>query len=341
MEVKHQVFVSSTYKDLIEARKAVILALLELDCIPAGMELFPATDEDAWTLIKEVIDGCDYYILIIAGKYGSLGKDGNSFTEMEFDYAVSKGKPVMCFLYENVESLPSSENERTEILQNKLTQFREKAKAKHCKYWTTPDDLGGKVSRSMVVMKKKHPSPGWVPGIYAITEETMQEIAELREKISKYEMEKAIGVVNTITKTEELSQGDDIVELYTQIYIDASKVKKDKTLVTTWNTLLSYFGPSMGNECTDDEMLKKIKLAYFHAIPNDIRKLNSFDHIILPYVFEDRIRVQFQALGIIAPGTKRRAVKDTAGYWKLTDYGQKLLLSIKAEKRILTPASTL
>ena len=39
MERKHQVFVSSTYKDLVDERKEVIHALLELDCIPAGMEL--------------------------------------------------------------------------------------------------------------------------------------------------------------------------------------------------------------------------------------------------------------------------------------------------------------
>jgi len=89
MEKKHQVFVSSTYNDLIEERKQVIHALLELDCIPAGMELFPATDEDAWSLIEEVIDGCDYYILIVAGLYGSTDSKGISFTELEYDYAVS------------------------------------------------------------------------------------------------------------------------------------------------------------------------------------------------------------------------------------------------------------
>ena len=56
MEIKHQVFVSSTYEDLKDERREVMHALLELDCIPAGMELFPATDEDAWSLIKEIID---------------------------------------------------------------------------------------------------------------------------------------------------------------------------------------------------------------------------------------------------------------------------------------------
>lgn len=49
MEKRFQVFVSSTYEDLQEERKEVMQALLELDCIPAGMELFPASSEDQWT----------------------------------------------------------------------------------------------------------------------------------------------------------------------------------------------------------------------------------------------------------------------------------------------------
>ena len=59
MDKRYQVFVSSTYEDLIEERKEVMQALLELGCIPAGMELFQAGNEDQWTLIKRVIDDCD------------------------------------------------------------------------------------------------------------------------------------------------------------------------------------------------------------------------------------------------------------------------------------------
>ena len=50
--LKYQVFVSSTYTDLIEERQAVMHALLELNCIPAGVELFPAADDDQWSLIR-------------------------------------------------------------------------------------------------------------------------------------------------------------------------------------------------------------------------------------------------------------------------------------------------
>jgi len=41
IEKRYQVFISSTFEDLQEERQEVMRALLELDCIPAGMELFP------------------------------------------------------------------------------------------------------------------------------------------------------------------------------------------------------------------------------------------------------------------------------------------------------------
>ena len=79
--------------------------------------------------------------------------------------------------------------------------------------------------------------------------------------------------------------------------------------------------------------MEKVQLAYYHAIDKDILNFNHFDNIILPYVFEDKIRVQFQALGLMAPGSRRRAVSDGRKYWRLTPYGEKYLLSITAEKR--------
>ena len=70
-EKRYQVFISSTYVDLQEERREVLRAVLELDHMPAGMELFPATDDSAWDLIKGVIDSSDYYVVIIGGRYGS------------------------------------------------------------------------------------------------------------------------------------------------------------------------------------------------------------------------------------------------------------------------------
>lgn len=333
MEVKHQVFVSSTYKDLVEERKAVIHALLELDCIPAGMELFPAADEDAWTLIKEVIDGCDYYVLILAGKYGSHNEDGIGYTEMEFDYVASIGKPIIVFLHENPDILPSANTEKTEILQQKLEAFREKAKSKHCKLWSNAEDLGGKVSRSLIQLRKRHPSPGWVPGKFAATEAMLREIQELRAHVAKLELDAVLGSSLPPPDTEDLAQGDDLVHYDLSVPVGTKAPPKQIFISCTWDQLFSYIGSSMMNECTDEEMMKKASLAFYHAIPNADHERVEYEAVVLPYVTEDRIRVQFQALGLIAPGIKRRAVSDTKHYWRLTQYGEKHLIRIKAQRR--------
>src|SRR5450755_2715393 len=105
LEKRYQVFVSSTYADLEKERQEVMQALLELDCIRAGMELFPAANEDQWTLIKKVIDDCDYYMVIVAGRYGSVGPDGLRYTELEYRYAAEKEKPILGFVHKEPGSL--------------------------------------------------------------------------------------------------------------------------------------------------------------------------------------------------------------------------------------------
>ena len=102
MDKKFQVFVSSTYTDLIEERNEVMKALLELDCIPSGMELFPSGDDSQWNYINKVIDNCDYFIIISAGKYGTIAKNGKSYTQLEYEYAVKNNIPTIAFLYKDL-----------------------------------------------------------------------------------------------------------------------------------------------------------------------------------------------------------------------------------------------
>lgn len=134
--------------------------LLEMDCIPAGMELFPAADDDAWTLIQNVIDECDYYILILAGRYGSTDEDGMGFTEKEYRYAVEKGKPIVAFLHSSPGKLVSDNCELTEKGRKRLEAFRELAKKKICKFWSNADELAAVVTVAMVHTRNRNPGFG-------------------------------------------------------------------------------------------------------------------------------------------------------------------------------------
>lgn len=95
MNKKLQVFVSSTYKDLIEERQAAVEAILDAGHIPAGMELFKAGNESQLKTIYKWIDESDVYMLILGGRYGSIdSKTDKSYTQLEYEYALSKEIPI-------------------------------------------------------------------------------------------------------------------------------------------------------------------------------------------------------------------------------------------------------
>jgi len=190
MDKRYQVFVSSTYADLRQERQRVIQALMEMDCIPSGMELFPAADEEQWHFIKKVIDDCDYYLLIIGGKYGSTTPEGISYTEKEYDYAIEKGMKVLALLHANPDEIPIGKSEGSPEMRGRLEAFREKVAATRLvKFWRTADELPGLVALSLSKTIKTYPAVGWIRADQASNTQLLNDINELRKKKEDLEQE--------------------------------------------------------------------------------------------------------------------------------------------------------
>ncbi len=88
-----------------------------MDCFPAGMESFPANDNEQLEFIKTIIKDCDYYVLIIGGRYGSLTSDGISYTEAEYNYAKELKIPVIAFIHKEPDNLPVNKSDTNPELQ--------------------------------------------------------------------------------------------------------------------------------------------------------------------------------------------------------------------------------
>lgn len=102
---------------------------------------------------------------------------------------------------------------------------------------------------------------------------------------------------------------------------------------TTWDQLFSYCGSALAGECNEESIAYKIRLAFYHSLPENIFELNEYEKIVCLDVCLDEVIVQFQALGLIEPGMKKRAVSDSHTYWKLTSFGEKYLIQIRALRR--------
>lgn len=165
---KFSIFISSTYEDLKNERQALVGVALEHNLIPIGMEQFHAAPTSQWNVITKMIDECDLYLLVIGGRYGSIDEEtGISYTEKEYNYAKTKGLPVLVLIKEP-SAITESEKDTGDDKYDKmkrLDEFRKKVKndGKTVDFFTSLDSL--KYAASSTFSKAINyvgDSAGWV-----------------------------------------------------------------------------------------------------------------------------------------------------------------------------------
>jgi Domain of unknown function (DUF4062) len=266
-EVRYQVFVSSTFSDLKDERAKVLQAILECKAFPSGMELFPSANDEQFEFIKREIDSSDYYIVLIAGRYGSLSGDGISYTEKEFDYALSQGKPILAFLVRDPSELPVKKCEPEAKNKLKLEQFRERAKASRVvSHYENPDDLKSAVLHSLNYQFKINPQRGWTPAGHSKRED-LEEIRALLNKVLNLESENADLKSFREGATARLGQGEDKVSWTVDVteLVWSERAREagspsnlpfplgETELLTTWDELLKslYYSASSRLDAKD------------------------------------------------------------------------------------------
>lgn len=343
MDKRYQVFVSSTFKDLEEERQHIIQTLMEMDCIPAGMELFPAADEEQWDFIKKVIDDCDYYLLLIGGRYGSLSPEGISYTEMEYDYAVSKGMKVIALVHGEPNNLPQIKCEKDSQLQDKLEKFREKVcTGRLVKFWTKTDQVAGIVALSLTKTIKMHPAIGWVRANLVPLEDTTQEILRLQNKIKELE-DKILQLNSKPEGLESFSQGEDFFyfnysfKAFNQV--DTYKKYYRHNASITWNQAFQFLSPHLIVESSETDLIEifnNVSPSYFI---NDLQKSLDAKGYCDPSNFAierqdfNKLLIQFRALKLIKLSDRKHLPSDNNIYWSLTPYGDQLMTELNAIKK--------
>src|SRR5262245_55479644 len=164
---KLQIFISSTYEDLIDHRLAAMEAILASGHIPAAMEQFSPGDETAWEKIQRWIDESDAFILILGGRYGSLEPlSGKSYMHLEYEYALSKRKPFFSLvisskhLEERIKEIGLLADEIANP--EKYKQFRELVTQKHCGFWNDKKDLGLTIFQKVPEWVQREDLVGWI-----------------------------------------------------------------------------------------------------------------------------------------------------------------------------------
>jgi hypothetical protein len=187
---KLQIFLSSTYEDLIDHRLAAMEAILAAGHIPAAMEQFSPGDETAWEKIRRWIDESDAFILILGGRYGSIEPvSGKSYVQMEYEYALHKKKPFVALVVsdkhheERLKEFGSKVDERQHP--EKYKAFRASVTQWHCKFWDDQKDIKSAIFQKLPDWDQRDDLIRWVRGDEATNPEVMNELARLSNENRK------------------------------------------------------------------------------------------------------------------------------------------------------------
>lgn len=231
-----QVFVSSTYSDLIKERQAAVEAILTSGHIPAGMELFTSGDESQMEAIKQWIDESDVYLLILGGRYGSIDPNtGKSYTQLEYEYAVSQGKPLFSCVIQDSAIESRVKEHGTAFLEtenpHKLKEFRTQVLTRMVKFWEDHKDIKITIGETLAQLSRREDLLGWmrpqqeadISGLADEITRLSKENAQLREQLSDNQPEPIICGF-TFVQIRNILDKKGLLSAFFEIKLDAQGI---------------------------------------------------------------------------------------------------------------------
>jgi Domain of unknown function (DUF4062) len=326
---KYQVFVSSTFKDLSDERSDAIRSILDLNHIPAGMELFPAADVDQLAYIKKVIDECDYYILIIGGRYGSIDNEGISYTEREYDYAVQQDKVVLAFVHDDVDLIPGGKTEKDPERFEALKRFRDKVETgRLVKRWTSRAGLESMLLKSLLHAFNAFPKTGWIRGNHAATEDVMERMNSLLTENAK--LKDDIAKLHSISKPkfDDIAELDDSLSLTfeTRRHFNNAWHYQHNRRSIQWKELFIAVARNLSRPTTD-----KVIQVGFESMLKDEGTRHA--HCELIALDKAKIKAQLIALGLISSHIANSKAGTVEEFLSLTPLGSDKLLELLVQRR--------
>jgi hypothetical protein len=294
---------------------------MEMGHIPVGMEMFSAADEEQWKIIARQIDDMDYYVVIIAHRYGSVTREGISYTEKEYDYAVKQGIPVLGFLLEDKAPWPANKFEKDSDSGKSLEAFKKKVRKKPIGSWTDKNDLYGKVSIALMKMMHTTPRIGWVKVNEVAGPEVMKELTRLSSENA--ELRRNIEALKNEANRKQLANMSEAAKILgankTQISIWKNDMKwwSDPIEIDLF-TIFIAVAPELVAEASANALALRIAVNF--AKPTDTRP-----EWPVPQNTMSDILCDLANLDLVEPSTKKHPIGDKNTYWVLTILGRQLL----------------
>lgn len=318
MQKKYQIFISSTYNDLKDERDAVMKSCLLLGHIPIGMEMFNPADEEQWHAITRTIHSSDYYCIIVAQRYGSM-LEGISYTEREYDYAVSIGIPILRFILDDKAPWVSTLAENDDLARQALNRFKSKLKTKIVAFWKNADDLQYRFAAALPQAINLHKRPGWIRLADGAYESALEEIARLSKENGDIKLQ--------LETNSSGNQEKDLAEHMINRILTLNYIRQIDSASLAYETNYGFIFDMIAQKLPDEPST------------NDMHYV--FSELISLMVNETEVNIESTSLtetidyyikhGLIMKNRRRGRVDHSENFYVITDRGSRTLYYLERQ----------
>jgi hypothetical protein len=292
------VFVSADPIDCADYLYTANLVVMQLGALPVSTYYGPHSGEYNWNMVRDSIDKCDIFILLVGNSYGMLSDTGESYIHREAVYAKSRQKTVIALL-KNAELKAMSET-----AMQRLRSLHRLMMSGVFKYWSNKEDillLARQVLRDQL-------SPGF----------------HVDAKVEKQQQSEQIlqSITDTLFKLETYP-----FTFTAKVYAHGNCHHVQVKIEMSWEHTFVSIGTMMTNPITEDRMRGALQayaeLQYQSEFLDVIQDGHAVDDVRCNEIEFQRLKAYLKGAGVI-----ERVVFERSGlrnYWQLTSAGENRL----------------
>lgn len=342
VEKRYQVYIASSYNDVVNERLKVEYSLLSSGFFP--WEFSERRTSLNTSKARQQIDESDYVIFIISGRYGDLSASGISYLHLDYLYASNKNKTIITLIDAHPERKNNEDQESDDELIKKLNAFKAllKKESEYSYEYTNILDLERATKTLLAKAVSQRPALGWVrPQPQLATNTNAQaEIERLRSKV--IELEKKLLALSSVapkkyTIDSDIMQAhvcneDDTVQVSyrAHAYQDGNLQDIHPKREMSWMEILKVLAPHFKRPSLESSFIRAMNEYLETTALDDARKFLPRAHAVARTQIDSRsmqqIKLQMKWNNWIVPQQENAA--STRIYWALTQEGQKQLTSL-------------
>lgn len=231
----------------------------------------------------------------IGKRYGSVHPDtGKSYTEMEYDYAIEQGIPVLVFAIDDNVKLASDKTEADEDKKDKLKKFRTKAMTNRlASIWASTEDLTGKLAISIMKAKTEIKRPGWQRAVDFDEASLRREIMTLKSENEQLanDLKVAREEISSLTEQNNIAFEDQGIKIEYHYYDYEAHRTRYGSVTTNLKEIFKVIATEMMDVSITENSIEDTIKTNFYSGDNTVHLNDS--------QFVKKILNQFRALNLI------------------------------------------